>query len=126
MVASSASLPVGSSRRILITGCPAALEAEAAGEPVGTYSGAGQTDDLGDPESWDLVGSDDFAVAASKPERAAAPLGPAVAEDQSAQGRRRGALAEDGAAVDAAREAHALAGRGQDSSRASSVSSGLA
>ncbi len=28
----------------------------------GIYSSAGTSDDLGDPESWDLVGSDDFAV----------------------------------------------------------------
>jgi hypothetical protein len=29
------------------------------------YSSAGSTDDLGDPESWDLVGNDEFAVSGS-------------------------------------------------------------
>jgi predicted Zn finger-like uncharacterized protein len=29
----------------------------------GVYSSTGTSDDLGDPESWDLVGSDEFAVA---------------------------------------------------------------
>ncbi len=38
------------------------LEAEEANDSsVGTYAEAGTTDDLGDPESWDLVGHDDFA-----------------------------------------------------------------
>jgi len=41
-----------------------ATEGAAAAAP-GTYAGAGATDDLGDPESWDLVGGD--ATASSKP-----------------------------------------------------------
>lgn len=47
-------------------GEPAAeLDTSDADEPVGTYSGRGQTDDLGDPESWDLVGSDDVVAASA-------------------------------------------------------------
>lgn len=39
------------------------LEAEEGNDPaVGTYAAAGTTDDLGDPESWDLVGHDDLAA----------------------------------------------------------------
>lgn len=35
---------------------------ESAADNLGAYSATGTTDDLGDPESWDLVGSDDFAT----------------------------------------------------------------
>jgi predicted Zn finger-like uncharacterized protein len=35
-------------------------ELEASDADGGTYSAGGQADDLGDPESWDLVGSDDL------------------------------------------------------------------
>ena len=38
------------------------LEAESASDvSAGTYAAAGSMDDLGDPESWDLVGHDDLA-----------------------------------------------------------------
>lgn len=37
---------------------------------VGTYSGTAQSEDLGDPEGWDLVGSDDFAVSAARTDAA--------------------------------------------------------
>jgi hypothetical protein len=39
--------------------------AESSGPSAGSYAESGRTDDLGDPESWDLVGSHDFAT--SKP-----------------------------------------------------------
>ena len=39
---------------------PGARDGGAARFAVGTYAAAGSTDDLGDPESWDLVGHDDF------------------------------------------------------------------
>lgn len=35
---------------------------DSAAASTGVYASAGTTDDLGDPESWDLVGSDDLAV----------------------------------------------------------------
>ena len=39
------------------------MEIEQSPEPISNvYSAPGTSDDLGDPESWDLVGSDDFAV----------------------------------------------------------------
>jgi len=40
---------------------------------VGTYSGEGTTDDLGDPESWDLVGSDALAADAKVADLGAVP-----------------------------------------------------
>ncbi len=43
----------------------AELAADVAGESIGTYSERGQTDDLGDPESWDLVGGDNRVAAAA-------------------------------------------------------------
>lgn len=39
-----------------------ASELEAGDGAGGRYASGGQSDDLGDPESWDLVGSDDFAA----------------------------------------------------------------
>ncbi len=41
---------------------------------AGTYAASGATDDLGDPESWDLVGSDDFSVSKPTADLMAAPF----------------------------------------------------
>lgn len=47
-------------------GDAAGTSSELGSDRVGTYSGTGQSDDLGDPESWDLVGSDDLAASAAR------------------------------------------------------------
>ena len=47
-------------------GDAAGKSSELGSDRVGTYSGTGQSDDLGDPESWDLVGSDDLAASAAR------------------------------------------------------------
>ncbi|MCR9097556.1 MAG: zinc-ribbon domain-containing protein [bacterium] len=39
-----------------------AAELDAEDASAGLYAGGGQSDDLGDPESWDLVGSDDYGA----------------------------------------------------------------
>ena len=66
----------------------AEMEAEAATQSrTNVYSGTsgtGSTDDLGDPESWDLVGSDDFSAGKSALRARQRPLGDAALPAASA------------------------------------------
>ncbi|HEB90676.1 MAG TPA: hypothetical protein ENI85_13980, partial [Deltaproteobacteria bacterium] len=50
------------------------VEARATSPVAGTYASGGATDDLGDPESWDLVGSDEFSVSKPAADLMAAPF----------------------------------------------------
>ena len=47
-------------------GDAAGTNSELGSDRIGVYAGTGQSDDLGDPESWDLVRSDDFAASEAR------------------------------------------------------------